>query len=393
MSRRRDFLQAVGLMGAMAVLPSCRKQNQDPKILKTSTPHQDCTNDPSQTQYAFFGEHQAGIDTPLARSAYFLVLDLHTQDQAKIKKLFEDWTLMSARLTQGQPAHDAADSKFVPPTDTGEAMDLGAYGLTLTFGVSPSFLKKLGLDDKAPNEFRDLPKFSREQLKDNLTGGDICIIAQSDDAQVCFHAVRQLVRHGREVVSMRWAQMGFLGSDGHHTPRNLFAFKDGTANARTPKDAVWIKSPHQWINGGSYLVARLIAMHLETWDRTSLSGQQDTFARHRDSGAPLGQKDEFADFHPKGAPDNAHTSLAHATGQTILRRSYSYVNGIDSTAQFDTGLLFLSFQQSPQQFIDIQNALGRDDKMNEYTTHIGSGLFAIFGGIKDGGYLGQELFV
>jgi deferrochelatase/peroxidase EfeB len=30
--------------------------------------------------------------------------------------------------------------------------------------------------------------------------------------------------------------------------------------------------------------------------------------------------------------------------------------------------------------------------MNEYTTHIGSGLFACFGGIPQGGYIGQALF-
>ena len=31
-------------------------------------------------------------------------------------------------------------------------------------------------------------------------------------------------------------------------------------------------------------------------------------------------------------------------------------------------------------------------KMNEYITHIGSGLFACFGGVKEGEYIGQKLF-
>ena len=30
--------------------------------------------------------------------------------------------------------------------------------------------------------------------------------------------------------------------------------------------------------------------------------------------------------------------------------------------------------------------------MNEYTTHVGSGLFACFGGIQQGQYIGQALF-
>ena len=76
----------------------------------------------------------------------------------------------------------------------------------------------------------------------------------------------------------------------------------------------------------------------------------------------------------------------------ILRRSFSFSSGIDAaTGQFDAGLLFISFQKSPDQFIAIQSALGRIDKMNEYITHIGSGLFACFGGVNEGEYIGQAL--
>ena len=92
-------------------------------------------------------------------------------------------------------------------------------------------------------------------------------------------------------------------------------------------------------------------------------------------------------------PEISHMGLAKRTGVEMLRRSYSYSSGINpATGQFDSGLLFISFQKSPEQFIIIQNALGRLDKMNEYTTHIGSGLFACFGGILQGGYIGQALF-
>lgn len=406
---RRAFLGVLGAVGATTLMGCARQdgvqmdaeqdlsahdinlpnEKRQSEHLQSIATQKDCL---AHARYDFFGMHQAGIDTPMQRNVYFLVADLHSTDKKIIAKMFADWTDMSARLTQGQSAHDRGANKFVPPTDTGEVQDLGAYGLTLAFGISPSFLQKLGLDDKAPKDFVALPKFAREQLRENLTGGDLCILAQSDDAQVCFHAVRQLVRHARANITMKWAQAGFVGADGAHTPRNLFAFKDGTANVRTPADAIWFEGAPNWFDGGTYLVARIIAMHLETWDRTSLKAQEDTFARHRDTGAPLGGHDEFEEFTPQGAPDNAHTSLAHATGKTMLRRGYSYNNGIDATGQFDAGLLFLSFQRDLAQFIDIQNALGRDDKMNEYTTHIGSGMFALFGGVKKGRYLGQDLF-
>lgn len=92
-------------------------------------------------------------------------------------------------------------------------------------------------------------------------------------------------------------------------------------------------------------------------------------------------------------PVDAHVRLAKEAGQEIYRRSYSYSDGIDEvTGQFDSGLLFISYQKNPEQFIKIQTNLGSFDKMNEYITHVGSGLFACFAGVKKGEYLGQALF-
>ena len=425
-SNRRSFLRQFGALsvaGAGLAVSACQQKpsenlpnlqaldgNQSKDSDKNENPKH-AGSDANTTKncfadvkYDFYGEHQAGITTPSQRNIYFLVMDLHTDNLDDVKQMFKDWTTYAANLTQGKNIKAYEKNPFVPPTDTGEADSMGAYGLTLTFGISPSFLKKMGLTHKQPKEFQDLPKFPRDQLRENLTGGDICIQACAEDAQVAFHAVRQLVRQARSNITMRWSQSGFVGFDtGNQTPRNLFGFKDGTANQSTIKAAeknLWADAP-DWMKGGTYLVTRVIQMHLETWDRTSLKGQEDTFGRHRDSGAAIGQKGEFDTFdvHAKDAqgkaviPEISHMGLAKRTGVEMLRRSYSYSSGINpATGQFDSGLLFISFQKSPEQFIIIQNALGRLDKMNEYTTHIGSGLFACFGGIPQGGYIGQALF-
>ena len=425
-SNRRSFLRQFGALsvaGAGLAVSACQQKpsenlpnlqaldgNQSKDSDKNENPKH-AGSDANTTKncfadvkYDFYGEHQAGITTPSQRNIYFLVMDLHTDKLDDVKQMFKDWTTYAANLTQGKNIKAYEKNPFVPPTDTGEADSMGAYGLTLTFGISPSFLKKMGLTHKQPKEFQDLPKFPRDQLRENLTGGDICIQACAEDAQVAFHAVRQLVRQARSNITMRWSQSGFVGFDtGNQTPRNLFGFKDGTANQSTLKAAdknLWADAP-DWMKGGTYLVTRIIQMHLETWDRTSLKGQEDTFGRHRDSGAAIGQKGEFDTFdvHAKDAqgkaviPEISHMGLAKRTGVEMLRRSYSYSSGINpATGQFDSGLLFISFQKSPEQFIIIQNALGRLDKMNEYTTHIGSGLFACFGGILQGGYIGQALF-
>ena len=90
----------------------------------------------------------------------------------------------------------------------------------------------------------------------------------------------------------------------------------------------------------------------------------------------------------------SHTRLAHMDGKIkILRRSYSYTGGIDAkTGQLDAGLIFISFQRNLlQQFVPIQQTLAQSDKLNEYILHIGSAVFACFPGIREGGYIGEQL--
>lgn len=396
---RRQFLKRSGLMLGGSLIGSGLSMSVAADN-HHSVAEKHCLSD---ITYPFYGEHQQGIITPQQTYVYFLVLDLATESLDEVREVFKTWTTYAARLTQGKNVKEYAKNHFVPPADTGEADDLSAYGLTLTFGVSPSFLQKLGLQDKAPKALKDLPLFPRDQLKEEFSGGDICIQSCANDAQVAFHAVRQLVRVARSNVTMKWSQAGFISADkATDTPRNLFGFKDGTANANTVKDLdgqVWVDQP-DWLKGGSYLIVRKIVMHLETWDRTSYKEQERTFGRHRISGAPIGEKEEFApldldklNHHGKPMiPTDSHSALAHKTGKQMLRRAYSYSDGINPrTGQFDSGLLFICYQKDPEQFITIQNALGNVDRLNEYITHIGSGLFACFGGVKEGEFIGQAL--
>ncbi|WP_439328323.1 iron uptake transporter deferrochelatase/peroxidase subunit [Lonepinella sp. BR2357] len=387
---RRDFLKSSVIIGAGLMAGTAYSLEPRQKITIKNI-------------YPFFNTHQQGITSPAQHHIYFIVLDLHSQNLDEIKQMFKTWTAYSQQLTQGKNVQIYSENGYVPAVDTGEADSLNPYNLTLTFGVSPSFFTKLGIEKAKPAELVDLPHFPRDQLKDQFVGGDICIQACADDPQVAFHAVRNLVRVARSEVTMRWSQSGFNSFEGTDTPRNLFGFRDGTGNPQGEEldKTVWYDKDN-WLKGGSFLVVRKIQMFLETWDRTSLSEQQNTFGRHRDSGAAYGQKKEFdpVDLDKKGqdgqplVPEDSHTHIAHKTGLKLLRRSFSYASGIDPrTGQFDAGLLFVSFQKDPQQFITIQNHFGNIDKMNEYITHIGSGLFACFAGVKDeNDYLGKALF-
>jgi len=388
---RREFLKkagiggaglALGLSGASAFFAN--KEHGSKQIAD------------GQEEISFYGKHQAGITTPMQKNIYFVVLDLRTTDKNELIQLFKEWTDYSQKLVNGELVKKDGSNALLPPSDTGETVGLNPYRLTLTFGVSASFLTKLGLEKKRPKLFRDLPAFPKEQLREQYTGGDIVIQACADDEQVAFHAVRNLIRKGRNKVTMKWSQSGFAAiGDRMETPRNLFGFKDGTANVTTEKDfdkVVWADST-DWMKNGSYMAVRRIIMHLETWDRTNLQEQENTFGRYKESGAPFGKQNEFDEVDLSLLPVDSHVRLAKEVDLPILRRSYSYSDGIDpKTGQFDAGLLFIAFQKDPDSFVKIQTNLGADDKMNEYVTHIGSGLFACFGGVKEGGYIGQDLF-
>ena len=388
---RREFLKKAGIGGAGLALgvssASAFFANQAKEDKKFAD---------GKEEISFYGEHQAGITTAMQKNIYFVVLDLRTTDKNELIQLFKDWTDYSQKLVNGELVKKDGSNALLPPSDTGETVGLNPYRLTLTFGVSASFLTKLGLEKKRPKLFRDLPAFPKEQLREQYTGGDIVIQACADDEQVAFHAVRNLIRKGRNKVTMKWSQSGFAAiGDRMETPRNLFGFKDGTANVTTEKDfdkVVWADS-NDWMKNGSYMAVRRIIMHLETWDRTNLQEQENTFGRYKESGAPFGKQNEFDEVDLSLLPVDSHVRLAKEVDLPILRRSYSYSDGIDpKTGQFDAGLLFIAFQKDPDSFVKIQTNLGADDKMNEYVTHIGSGLFACFGGVKEGGYIGQDLF-
>ena len=397
---RRAFIKKAGMMGAGAMMaPSIMKL-----LFGGTSPKDALALEEANQAIPFYGKRQSGITTPIQRQVYFAVLDLATEDLETIRGIFKSWTAYIARMMQGELVEAYKSNTMLPPTDTGEAVGMGTERLTITVGVSPSFLEKLNLTGKKLPELEELPKFARDQLQKAFTGGDICIQACAEDAQVAFHAVRNLLRKGREHLTLKWSQTGYaaITSQGS-TPRNLFGFKDGTANVTSQDDfdrVIWCDQDN-WMKNGTYLIVRRVQMHLETWDRTSLREQENTFGRHRDSGAPFGAVDEFdpVDLELKDdkgnlvIPEDCHVRLAKEVGEEIYRRAFSYANGIDPrTGQFDAGLLFISFQKDPQQFIKVQKNLGTKDKLNEYITHVGSGLFAILPGVEEGGYLGQSLF-
>ncbi|MFD7390661.1 iron uptake transporter deferrochelatase/peroxidase subunit [Streptomyces sp. NPDC059852] len=351
----------------------------------------------------FHGERQAGIATPVQDRLHFAAFDVRTEDRDAFVALLKEWTQAARRMTAGHAVGDGAYGGLAeaPPDDTGEALGLKPSRLTLTIGFGPSFFEKFGerfgIADARPEALTELPQFAGDNLDRDRSGGDLCVQACADDPQVAVHAIRNLARIGFGKVVVRWSQLGFGKTSSTtpdaQTPRNLFGFKDGTRNiAGTETDRldkfVWVgeKDGPRWMAGGSYLVARRIRMHIETWDRTSLQEQEDVFGRSKGEGAPVGKAKERDKPFLKAMMPDAHVRLAHPDsngGATILRRGYSFTDGTDGLGRLDAGLFFLAYQRDPRTgFIRIQRNLAKD-ALNEYIQHVGSALFAVPPGVRD----------
>jgi deferrochelatase/peroxidase EfeB len=407
---RRGFLAGAGGLAALAATTSAARTTVEA---------------PGAVE-PFWGVHQAGIVTPQQAHSYVAALDVTTTKREDIVAMLRTWTAAAARMTSAGPAAPIGKDESDLAADSGDALGLPPARLTLTFGFGAGLFVKdgrdrYGLAARRPEALVDLPRFNGDQLVAARTGGDLSVQACAEDPQVAFHAVRQLARLAYGAAQIRWAQTGFLPQvPSSETPRNLMGFKDGTSNPSTSEAAemqkhVWVGTEGpDWMRGGTYVVLRRIRIALEHWDRTPVDFQEETIGRRKHSGAPVGGKGEFdpldldatdAEGNPVIA-ENAHVRLAAAAsndGARILRRGYSYNDGVSFTAErwppwrqsveYDAGLLFACYQRDPRTgFIKLFEPMSKLDMLNQFVTHTGGGLFACPGGAREGEYVGQRLF-
>ena len=217
------------------------------------------------------------------------------------------------------------------------------------------------------------------------------------------------------LVQPRWSIAGFRPEHQVNgqlaTTRNLFGFREGIGNPDPDDHALmdkllWVQPDGSgepaWTAGGTYQVVRLIRFATGLWDVEPVEHQEDVFGRHKQSGAPLAGKreDQVPNFavDPDGriTPLDAHIRRANprtpdAEASRILRRSYSYRRGKDSSGQPDEGLIFICFQQDLERgFATVQRRL-RGEALERYVLPFGGGYFFVLPAPPPGGYLGQQL--
>ncbi|RSS81874.1 iron uptake transporter deferrochelatase/peroxidase subunit [Streptomyces sp. WAC06614] len=361
------------------------------------------------TQVAFHGARQAGITTPLQAKGHVVAFDLAPgAGRAEAVALMRRWSETARRLMAGETA---------PTADTGVALDAGPSSLTVTFGFGHSFFDRTGLVARRPVALDPLPDFSADRLDPRRSNGDLWIQIGADDGLVAFHALRALQKDAGDAARVRWQMNGFNRSPGATarpmTARNLMGQVDGTGNPK-PSDPDFDKrifvpgsgpgpAEHAWMGGGSYAVVRRIRMLLDDWDKQSLEKQEQVIGRRKADGAPLTGGTETTELDldrigPDGRtviPANAHARISAPEqngGAAMLRRPFSYHDGIGEDGTPDAGLLFICWQADPLRgFVPVQRKLDRGDALSEFVRHEASGLYAVPPGPRPGEYVGAHL--
>ncbi|MEY4714040.1 MAG: hypothetical protein RIQ37_370 [Actinomycetota bacterium] len=356
----------------------------------------------AKTSHEFFGPHQMGIELPIQSVTNFVTLDLKsTTDLAAMKR----WMLLLTddiqRLAKGEPVL----------ADPNPELSIGAAGFSAYVGFGYSLFEKLNLQNELPSGFIELPSFKMDKFQEEFVGGDVLIHVAADDPIVLSHATRSLIRDSMPFATLRSMQAGFAHSPGMVsegvTHRNLMGQIDGTANPKLNTsdfdDVVWIQDGPQWIQGGTLLVYRRIEMNLDTWDQLGAPAKEEVIGRKLSNGAPLtGEKEsDIPDLDARHAnglkviPEFAHIRRAapDAPGERIFRRPFSYELPATQAGSANVGLIWNAYQRDiEKQFLPIQRRLEQLDLLNNWTTPIGSAVFAIPRGVAPGEVIGQGLF-
>lgn len=365
------------------------------------------------TEVMFHGKHQPGITTPLQASGHLIAFDLVPgAGRKQAAALMRRWSAVAQRLMVGEPTTGAADG---PGHDTGVALDAGPSSLTVTFGFGATFFERTGLTTHRPPGLDPLPPFSSDHLDAGRSNGDLWVQIGADDALVAFHALRAVQKEAASTATVRWQMNGFNRTPGATakpmTARNLMGQVDGTGNPKPTDDdfakRVFVPGgqdpAYDWLAGGSYAVVRRIRMLLDDWEKLPVERQERVIGRRKADGAPLsgGTETTAMDLDKAGPdgklliPDNAHARISSPernSGAAMLRRPFSFHDGIAPDGTPDAGLLFICWQADPLRgFVPVQRKLDRGDALSPFIRHEASGLFAVPGGAAAGEYVGQRL--
>ncbi|MEV6975309.1 Dyp-type peroxidase [Kitasatospora sp. NPDC093806] len=349
---------------------------------------------PAGAAIPFHGARQAGVTAAQLPATRLLAFDLpqHSAaaDREALRSLLGSWTRTLSALAAATPA--------TPPPDPRLRSEDGPAPLSSLVGLGPALATRLGL--AVPAGLADLPAFPGDRLDPARSGGDLLLQLCAADHWTLAVVTELAVTAAQSAgAAPRWSQSGFLPPTGPGvTPRNLFGFKDGTANPDAEAARQWVWGPPGPHENATVLVYRRIRMDTAAFAALPEDRRNLAMGRRAGDGAPLtgtaehDEPDIYAK-HPDGAyviPAGSHVRLTSPRldgGARMLRRGYSYDDAPD-----DRGLLFCAFMRDPGQFTRVQNRLAERDALNPFLEHTASAVAYVLPGAPEGTALGDRLW-
>ncbi|MCC9308078.1 Dyp-type peroxidase [Kitasatospora sp. RB6PN24] len=337
----------------------------------------------------FHGVRQAGVTAPQQPATQLLAFDLPQTSAAADRQ-----TLRGVLDALGRTlAAVASDTPPDPRLQGG-----GTTRLTSLVGVGPALAARLGLD--VPAALAELPAFPGDRLDPARGNGDLVLQLCAADRWT-LTVVAELAGTAAHAAGAapRWSQSGFLPRTAPGTtPRNLFGFKDGTANPDDAAAEQWVWGPPGAHRNGTVMVYRRIRMDVAGFAALPADRRDRVIGRRAGDGVPLTGTAEHDDpdiyaKNPDGSyviPVDAHVRLTSPRldgGARMLRRSYSYDDG-----PADRGLLFCAFMRDPAQFVRVQDRLASRDALTPFLQHQASAVCYVLPGAAAGGTLGEQLW-
>ena len=372
-------------------------------------------------------DHQPGVTGAQQnlQAVSFKMASTATRDD--LVKLLKTWTKYAENMCAGFPVNEPSTDKHAAPEDSGECYDLGAAGLTITFGFGASLFEtedgedRYGLAKIKPELLvYQQEKFAGDRLVQSDCGGDLFLFIAAEDPKVAFHAARNLIRPAYGIATIKWNKTGYyhtLSPEGYaHADRDLFGFRDGTT-APDPEDEeymntdVWIQPEDNGeygdlFAGGTYMMWRAFDMKIESWDQQTLAEQERVIGRTKLEGIPLsGGEDETEepDCSATDADGNllidprSHVglfaSLRQSSGHTMFRWGWNFSSGFNRIGQLKAGMYTGSMSRDPELTFNQFMRLWRDCDLTDYMTFTSSAVWLLLPGLKDDQeYIGQQLF-
>ncbi|PLA13733.1 peroxidase [Corynebacterium riegelii] len=387
---RRGFLAGGVVVASASMATACGDTDAPAGVPSNSEPNDQPLK---KSTVPFDGPHQAGISTPTQASLNMIGFNLREGVEAKgIRNLMRLWTEDAREMAAGRNPLGSLEPEMLE----------WPANLTFTVGFGERVFD-IAAPEKKPSWLHPIPDMQHDQLREEWGQTDLVLQICADDPVMCAWAMRHMVRASVDYVDIGWVQQGFANAYGAipkgQTPRNLFGQIDGTVNPYSEEEyAEQVFAD----DGSTSMVIRRIEMDLDDWEKLDRVSREESVGRTLDDGAPLSGGDEFTpadfekidDFGLRVIDPNSHMARAAAPAdhpeQKFKRRPYNYY------LPPEAGLIFVAFQKDPDiQFTPVQQRLDEIDRLNEWTTAIGSAVYWIAPGTDpesaDRAYWGQSV--